>query len=125
MDEGDGHAAFAHSTGYSFDGVMARVAGAEDAWQAGLQRERVVVVPAILFANVYAAFVYFRRNRMTPAKTLLPTFSQLGSASGGEPSRVLLAIITFHEDFSCGWHHLHRSKPRRLLHSAEFHFVRQ
>ena len=43
MDEGDGHAAFAHSTRYSFDGVMARVPGAEDAGQVRLQRERVAI----------------------------------------------------------------------------------
>ena len=43
MDEGDSHAAFTHSTRYSLDGVVARVAGAEDAWQARLQRERVAI----------------------------------------------------------------------------------
>jgi hypothetical protein len=42
-NEGDGHAAFARSTRYSFDGIVACVAGAEDAWQARLQRERVAI----------------------------------------------------------------------------------
>src|SRR5271163_2037740 len=43
MDKSNGHAAFAHSTRYSFDGVMACVPGAEDAWQARLQRERLAI----------------------------------------------------------------------------------
>src|ERR1700679_4366633 len=43
MDKSDGHAAFAHSTRYSFDGVMAGVPGAENAWQARLQRERMAI----------------------------------------------------------------------------------
>ena len=41
MDEGDGHAAFAHSTRYPFDGVMAYVTRREHAGQAGLQWKRV------------------------------------------------------------------------------------
>jgi hypothetical protein len=41
MDKSDGHAAFAHSTRYSFNGVMANVTGAEHARQAGLQWKRV------------------------------------------------------------------------------------
>ena len=36
MDKSDGHAAFAHATRYSFDGVMAHVAGREHAREAGL-----------------------------------------------------------------------------------------
>lgn len=43
MDEGDGHAAFAHAARNAFDGVMARVPGAEDARQAGLQRKRMAI----------------------------------------------------------------------------------
>jgi hypothetical protein len=38
MNESDGHAAFAHSTRYSFDGVMPHVTSREHARQAGLQR---------------------------------------------------------------------------------------
>jgi hypothetical protein len=37
VDEGDGHAAFAHSTRYSFDRVMAHVTRCEHTRQAGLQ----------------------------------------------------------------------------------------
>ena len=37
MDKRDGHAAFAHATRYSFDGVVAYVTRAEHARQAGLQ----------------------------------------------------------------------------------------
>ena len=43
MDKSDGHAAFAYSTRYSFDGVMAYVSGAEHPRQAGLQRKRVAI----------------------------------------------------------------------------------
>ena len=43
MDEGNGHAAFAHSTRYSLDGVMTHIAGAEQTRQAGLQRKRVAI----------------------------------------------------------------------------------
>ena len=43
MDKRDGHTAFAHATRYSLDRVMARVPGAEDAWQARLQRERLAI----------------------------------------------------------------------------------
>src|SRR5271163_3478027 len=43
MDKSDGHAAFADSTRYSLDGVIARVPGAEDAWQARLQREWLAI----------------------------------------------------------------------------------
>ena len=43
MDKGDGHTAFAHATGYSFDGVMAYVSGAEHARQAGLERKWVTI----------------------------------------------------------------------------------
>ena len=43
MDKGDGHATLAHSTRYSFNGVMANISGAEHAWQACLQRERVAI----------------------------------------------------------------------------------
>ena len=37
MDESDGHAALAHSTRHSFDGVVAHVTSREHARQAGLQ----------------------------------------------------------------------------------------
>jgi len=37
MNESDGHAAFAHSTRYSFDGVMPHVTSREHAREAGLQ----------------------------------------------------------------------------------------
>src|SRR5580658_4035213 len=43
MDKSDGHAAFAHATLYSFDGVMAYISGTEHARQAGLQRKRVAI----------------------------------------------------------------------------------
>ncbi len=42
-DKSEGHAAFAHPTRYTLDGVMARVTGREHARQAGLQRKRVTI----------------------------------------------------------------------------------
>jgi hypothetical protein len=43
VDEGDGHAAFAYAAGDAFDGAVADVAGAEDAWEVGFEGEGFAV----------------------------------------------------------------------------------
>ena len=43
MDKSCGHAAVAHSTRYSFDGVIAHVTGREHIREAGLQRKWLAI----------------------------------------------------------------------------------
>ena len=43
VDEGNGHAAFAHTRGHAFDRAMAHIAGGEDAGHAGFQQVRIAL----------------------------------------------------------------------------------
>ena len=49
--------------------------------------------PRQLFPNVYVAFLHFRRNRITPAKVVFPTFSQLSHQTARLPNSAVFLRV--------------------------------